>query len=180
MYRISRIQIGVSKLQIDRAISEFYRSRIFHGGDILMKILKIFKIFEKIKIFERNFQTKGGEYREGWRLLYELSERKPGWRFTARCHTPTVGKRKSRRPRTQVHLTVINMFLDVIASGSVLVSLGFVMYHISMIQIEASKLQIDRAISEFYRLWIIHGCNILMRILKIFKIFEEIKIEKES
>ena len=37
----------VSKLQIDREISEFYRLWIFQGGDILMKILKIFKISEK-------------------------------------------------------------------------------------------------------------------------------------
>ena len=25
-------------------------------------------------------------------VLYELSEREPGWRFTARCHTETVAK----------------------------------------------------------------------------------------
>ena len=48
-------------------------------------------------------------------LLYELFERKPGWRFTARCHTKTLGKRKSRRPRTQVLLTMKNMFSNVIA-----------------------------------------------------------------
>ena len=39
--------IKVVRPQNDRAISEFYRSRIFHGGDILMKSLKNFKIFEK-------------------------------------------------------------------------------------------------------------------------------------
>ena len=33
-------------------------------------------------------------------LLYELSEREPGWRFTARCHTKTLAKRARVGPRT--------------------------------------------------------------------------------
>ena len=39
-------------------------------------------------------------------LLYELSEREPGWRFTARCHTKTIAKRARVEPRTQVHVTM--------------------------------------------------------------------------
>ena len=41
-------------------------------------------------------------------------------------------------------VAMINMFLNVIASICVLVSLEFVMYYISRIQIEVSKLQIRR------------------------------------
>ena len=40
--------------------------------------------------------------------------------------TKTVGKGKSRRPRTQMHLTMKNMFWDVIASISVLGNQGLV------------------------------------------------------
>ena len=51
--------------------------KFFHGGDILKKNLKIFKIFEKIKIAKEIMREKNVN-REGWRLLYELPERKPG------------------------------------------------------------------------------------------------------
>ena len=61
MYHVSRIRIKVSKLQIGRAISEFYRSQIFRGGDILMKILKNFKIFEKNRDREINPEREGDE-----------------------------------------------------------------------------------------------------------------------
>ena len=44
-----------------------------------------------------------------------------------------VAKRKSRRPRTQVHLTIINMFLNEIASRSVLVNYIKVMHPVSRI-----------------------------------------------
>ena len=49
----------VSKLQIDREISEFYRLWIFQGGDILMKILKILKIFEKNEIDKEIMREEG-------------------------------------------------------------------------------------------------------------------------
>ena len=42
---------------------------------------------QKIENFEKNEETK----KIFWGLL-ELSEREPGWRFTARCHTETVAK----------------------------------------------------------------------------------------
>ena len=88
-------------------------------------------------------------------------------------NTKTVGKGKSRRPRTTVLLTMINMFLDVVASRSVFGNDIKAMYRIMRIQIEVSKLQSDRAISEFYRSRIFHGVQILMKILKIFKICEK-------
>jgi hypothetical protein len=65
-----RLLIKIVRPQNDRAISEFYPVQVFHGGDILMNILKIY-CFEKMK------RTKNEE-RPGGRLLYELSERKPG------------------------------------------------------------------------------------------------------
>ena len=43
-------------------------------------------------------------------LLYELFEREPGWRFTARCHTKTIAKRARVEPRTQVHVTMKMLF----------------------------------------------------------------------
>ena len=97
-----------------------------------------------------------------------------------KSNTKTIGKRKSRRPRTTVLLTMINMFLGVIGSRTVLGSLGFVMYHTSRIRVEVSKLQIDRAISEFHRSRIFHGGDILMKILIFSTFSKKIKIEKES
>ena len=47
----------------------------------LLKISRKSKNLENLKIFSREAL-----------LLYELSEREPGWRFTARCHTKTVAK----------------------------------------------------------------------------------------
>ena len=66
-------------------------------------------------------------------------------------HTKTVGKRKSRRARTTILLTMINMFLNVIASISVLVNSRFNLSYTSRLLIKIVRLQNDRAISEFYR-----------------------------
>ena len=43
-------------------------------------------------------------------LLYELFARELGWRFTARWHTKTIAKRARVGPRTQVLLTIGDMF----------------------------------------------------------------------
>ena len=64
----------------------------------------------------------------------------------------TVAKRKSRRPRTQVHLTMIKMFLNVIASVSVLGNSGFNLSYALRLLITIVRPQNDRAISEFYLL----------------------------
>ena len=72
-----KLLIKIVRPQNDRAILEFYRSRIFHGADILMKKLKIFN-FWKNEDQERNDKRKESEEKQGERLLYELSERKPG------------------------------------------------------------------------------------------------------
>ena len=72
-------------------------------------------MFEKDDIFSRNFEN----FEKSWKikkiienaaLLYELSEREPGWRFTARCHTETVAKRARVGPRTQVVFTLQKLF----------------------------------------------------------------------
>ena len=67
----------------------------FEKLTFLVEISKISKILEKITNPSREAL-----------LLYELSEREPGWRFTARCHTKTVAKRARVEPRTQMHVTM--------------------------------------------------------------------------
>ena len=65
-------------------------------------------------------------------------------------HTKKVGKRKRRRPRTQILFAMVNMFSNAIASRSVLgnpiISLSYT-YRL-LIKIVRSKN--DRVISEFY------------------------------
>ena len=65
-------------------------------------------------------------------------------------HTKTVLKRKSRRPRTQMNLTMKNMFLNVIASRSVLVNDIISLSYTLRLLIKIVRPQNDRAISEFY------------------------------
>ena len=71
-------------------------------------------------------------------------------RFSVKSNTKTVAKRKSRRPRTTVLLTMINMFFDVIASlivlGNDIISLRYTL----RLLIKIVRPQNDRAISEFY------------------------------
>ena len=67
--------------------------------------------FWKVDIFGRNLENfekyqKFENASRGALLLYELSEREPGWRFTARCHTKTVAKRARVEPRTPVVSTM--------------------------------------------------------------------------
>ena len=102
-------------------------------------------------------------------LLYELSERKPGWRFTARCHTKTIGKRKSRRPRTPVLLTMKNMFSNAIASGSVLGNDKLYLSYILRLWIEIVKAWYAQEILEFYLVEVFLEVEISMKNLKIFK-----------
>ncbi len=67
-----------------------------------------------------------------------------------KSNTKTIGKRKSRRPRTQMHLTMINMFLKVIASRSVLGNPIISLSYTPRLLIKIIRFQNDRAISEFY------------------------------
>ncbi len=83
-----------------------------------------------------------------------------------KSNTKTVGKRKSRRPRTQMHLTMINMFLNVIATRSVLVNDTISLSYVLMLSMGIVRLQNDKAISEFYRSRIFQGDVILMKTLE--------------
>ena len=56
----------------------------FNGFEKLKFLVEISKISKK---FEKNTNPSRQAL-----LLYELSEREPGWRFTARCHTETIAK----------------------------------------------------------------------------------------
>ena len=62
-----------------------------------------------------------------------------------------VLKTKSRRPRTQILLTMRNMFLSVIAWRSVLGNSRFNLSYLLRLLIKVARPQNDRAISEFYR-----------------------------
>ena len=74
-------------------------SKLFGKVHFLVEISKFSNHIEILKISSREAL-----------LLYELSEREPGWRFTARCHTKTVAKRARVEPRTQVHVTMKMLF----------------------------------------------------------------------
>ena len=71
----------------------------FEKLTFLVEISKISKILEKIINPSREAL-----------LRYELSEREPGWRFTARGHTKTIAKRARVGPRTQMHMTMKMLF----------------------------------------------------------------------
>ena len=58
----------------------------------------------KTSKFSNKWREKKNEEKPGGRLLYELSERKPGWRFTARCHTEPESSDPDRGPQTSVTL----------------------------------------------------------------------------
>ena len=94
-------------------------------------------------------------------------------------HTKTVGKEKSRLSRTTVLLTMINMFLNVIASRSVLVNSVISLSYTLRLLIKIVRPQNDRAISEFYPHEVFPGGDILMKILKNSN-FSEKKKRKEK
>ena len=122
-----------------REISEFYPRKVFHEGANFEKILKIIKNFEFLK-----------KKLDMMLLLYEFSRgnQVDGSPRVAN-NTKTVAKRKSREPRTQMHLTMKNMFLNVIASQSMrwnsIISLSYVL----RLWMEVVRSQNARAISEF-------------------------------
>ena len=68
-----------------------------------------------------------------------------------KSNTKTIGKRKSREPRTQMHLTMKNMFLNVIASRSVLGNDIIVVKKVLKFILMVVKDENDFEISEFYR-----------------------------
>ena len=87
--------------------------------------------------------------------------------------TKTVGKRKSRRPRTQMLLTMTNVFLNNIASRNCLGITINIVDNVLKLCMEVVKPRNDKEISEFYRSRSFHGGDILMKILKKIKIFEK-------
>ena len=134
----------------------------FEKLTFLVEISKISKIVEKITNSSRKAL-----------LLYELSEREPGWRFTtARCHTKTIAK----LPRTQVHMTVKIIFLMNISSISLLGSPIIVIDIVLKIWIELIKWRNDNTMEKFYGLWTFQKSRFLVEISKISKIFEKLKI----
>ena len=100
----------------------------FEKLTFLVEISKISEIFEKFTNSSRDAL-----------LLYELSEREPGWRFTARCHTKTIAKPARVEPRTQMHMTMIMMFWIRIWSTSGIGSDMIVVDIVSKIWIELMK-----------------------------------------
>ena len=115
----------VVKYENDFEISEFYRLWIFEKVENFMEFLKIFK---KIDFFEVEKEERRDEKREGsCSTSYSSGNQVDGLPLVAmKSNTKTPRKRKSREPRTQMHLTTENMFLSVMALGSVLVIHRFV------------------------------------------------------
>ena len=66
------------------------------------------------------------------------------------CHTKTVAKRKSRRPRTTVLLTMKIMFLSVNASQSVLVKSKISLSYVLRLWMKKVRCQNANAGTEFY------------------------------
>ena len=105
---ILRLWIAIVKPWVARAIPEFYLVQVFVES---WNFDEIFENFQKSRKFSR-FEKKKRD------LLYESSRRKSRLTVYRRFlhNTKTLGKRKSRRPRTQRLLTMKNIFLNVIAS----------------------------------------------------------------
>ena len=106
-----------------------------------------------LRFFWKNRKSKNAK---GSAPALQVLAREPGWRFTARCHTKTVAKRKSREPRTQMHLTMKLMFLSVNASQSMPWSLGRSLSYVLRLRMEIVRPKNTRAISEFYPVEIFH------------------------
>ena len=73
-----RLLIKIVRPQNDRAISEIYLVQVFLRGWYFDENFENFQNFRKHEELERNNQRKESEEKAGGRLLYELSERKPG------------------------------------------------------------------------------------------------------
>ena len=121
------------------AISEFYPHEFFHEDAIFQIFLKNLK---KFKFFKRKVR--------GQAPALPVLAREPGWRFTARCHTKTVAKRKRSGGCTQILLTMEITFLNVNAAQSMLGSLGWSLSYVWRLRMEIVISQNTRAISEFY------------------------------
>ena len=77
-----------------------------------MKVLKKYAFFEKMKIKKEII----GENKVNRGREVACSTSYPSGNQVDGLPLVAIAKRKSRRPRMQVHLTMINMFLNVIAS----------------------------------------------------------------
>ena len=91
---------NVSKIQI-----ELIKQR---NDNVTKKVLQVLEISKISKIQKNKKSSKDAL------LLYELSEREPGWQFTAPCHVPkntkTIAQRARVEPRRQVHVTMKKLF----------------------------------------------------------------------
>ena len=98
-------------------------------------------------------------------LLYELFEREPGLRFTARCHrarvfpiesnTKTIAERAKLGPRTPVLLTMEILFLIMFGSNKCLLITIIVLHNAMKFWIEIITFPNDTAMEKFYRVWVI-------------------------
>ena len=115
------------------------------------------------EIFKISWKNKNAE-----RLLpFESPERKPGWRFTARCHTETVAKRARRGGCTTMRRTMKKQFLKIIASWKCLGITMIVLKNILKFTEILLKYWNDFEISEFYRSQTFRKKLKIIRFLKI-------------
>ena len=96
---VLKIRVELIKQRNDNAGEKLYLVQAFSKVRNLVEISKNSKNLEFLEILSREA-----------RLVYELSEREPGWRFTARCHTKTIAKRARVEPHTQMHMNMKMFF----------------------------------------------------------------------
>ena len=135
-------------------------ANIFKSSN-LVEIPKIPKNIEILKVFSR-----------GALLLYELSEREPGWRFTARCHTETIAKRARVGPRTQIVFTMKTLFWIMFSSKKCLLITIIVLDNLLKLWIELTNWRNNNATQKFY---LFGKVRLLVEISKISKNLEIIK-----
>ena len=112
-----------------------------------MKILKNFQIFEKMDIQKEIMREKKMKRRREGACSTSYPSGNQVDRLPPVLHTKTIRKRKSRRPRTQILLTMRIMFSNVIVSISALVNSWFNSSYPLRLARKKAKRQNDRAIS---------------------------------
>ena len=109
----------VLKYENDFEISEFYRSRIFEKVGNWMKLLIFFQKNGNISRSRRESEKKKekkSDRDDACSTSYSSGNQVDGLPLVVmKSDTKLLEKRKSRRPRTQILLTMKNMFSNVIA-----------------------------------------------------------------
>ena len=113
----------------------------FKSWYFLNGISKMSKVFERMTILSKETL-----------LLYELFEREPGWRFTARCHTGARATPVPNRPSLFITWACLNMFLfekTIMILNSTLFKMNFVYRSFILAEYEHHVIMLLRFPSDF-------------------------------